>query len=121
MDEPYFGMGLYGSDLTQPMRMCEEWHQEGPKFIVVGNEIPSGQTGMQDIEMAIDILFHHPNTAPLFVRQLIQRLVTSNPSPSYIQRVVEVWRNDGNNAEGNLAAVVKAIFIWTLKPGNAMV
>ena len=111
MDEPYFGMGLYGSDLTQPMRMYEEWHQEGPKFIVGGNEIPAGQTGMQDIEMAIDILFHHPNTAPFVVRQLIQRLVTSNPSPAYIQRVVEVWRNDGNHVEGNLAAVVKAILL----------
>lgn len=111
MDEPYFGMGLYGSDLTQPMKMYEEWHQEGPKYIVGGNEIPPGQSGMQDIEMAIDILFHHPNTAPFVVRQLIQRLVTSNPSPAYIQRVVEVWRNDGHNVEGNLAAVVRAILL----------
>lgn len=111
MDEPYFGMGLYGSDLTKPMRMYEEWHQQGPKYIVDGNEIPDGQTGMEDIEMAIDILFHHQNTAPFVVRQLIQRLVTSNPSPSYIQRVVNIWRNDGQNNEGNLAAVVKAILL----------
>ncbi|MBP9194543.1 MAG: DUF1800 domain-containing protein [Saprospiraceae bacterium] len=111
MDDPYFGQGLYGSDLTVPMIMYEDWHQPGEKAIVGDYVIPDGQTGMQDIDDAIQILFDHPNTAPFVVRQLIQRLVTSNPSRDYIYRIVQVWKNDGKGVKGNLAAVVKAILL----------
>ncbi|MBL0081482.1 MAG: DUF1800 family protein [Saprospiraceae bacterium] len=63
MDDPFLGKGLYGSDLTVPAIMYEEWHQPGEKAIVGDYVIPDGQTGMQDIDDAIQILFDHPNTA----------------------------------------------------------
>jgi uncharacterized protein (DUF1800 family) len=61
------------------------------------------------IESAIDLLFNHPNTATMVSRQLIQRLVTSNPSPAYIQRIATVFGNNGAGVRGDLRAVVQAI------------
>jgi uncharacterized protein (DUF1800 family) len=62
-----------------------------------------------NLKLALDTIVGHPNTAPFICNQLIQRLVTSNPSPAYVQRVVNKWANDGNGQVGNLGAVVKAI------------
>ncbi len=107
----YFGRGLYGSDMTQPMKMYEEWHQPGEKKLINNTVIPEGQDGIKDIEDAIDMLFNHPNTPPFICRQLIQRLVTSNPSQDYISRVVSVFKNDGNGVRGNFFAVIKAILL----------
>src|SRR6185437_16062152 len=56
-----------------------------------------------------DLLFQHPNTGPFFCRQLIQHLVTSNPSPGYVYRVARVFADDGTGVRGNLGAVVRAI------------
>jgi uncharacterized protein (DUF1800 family) len=92
------------------MMMYENWHQQGPK-IVLGTTIPDGQSGMKDIEDAIDLLFNHPSCPPFVCKQLIQRFVTSNPSPDYINRVSQVFINDGNGVRGNLAAVIKAIIL----------
>ena len=61
--------------------------------------------------MVLDALFNHPNTGPFICSQLIQRLVTSNPSPAYVYRVAQVFDNDGTGTRGNLAAVVKAILL----------
>lgn len=61
------------------------------------------------IESAIDLLFNHPNTATMVSRQLIQRLVTSNPSPAYIERVASIFANNGSGLRGDLNAVVKAV------------
>ena len=110
-DEPYFGLGLYAMSKQQPMVMYEEWHDSGSKSLLDGLVIPAGQTGMQDIRMAIDYLFFHDNTGPFICRQLIQRLVKSNPSPSYIERVANVFNNNGQGVRGDMAAVVKAILM----------
>ena len=71
--------------------------------------IPAGQTGQQDLTMALDALFTHPNTAPFVARSLIQRLVTSNPSPAYIYRVAQKFADNGSGVRGDLGAVVRAI------------
>jgi uncharacterized protein (DUF1800 family) len=71
--------------------------------------IPANQTGAQDLRLLLDTLANHPNTGPFISRQLIQRLVTSNPSPAYVYRVAQVFANDGAGARGNLGAVVRAI------------
>lgn len=65
------------------------------------------------IDQFLDILFAHPNTAPFVSRQLIQRFVTSNPSPAYIQRVASVFEDDGSPAQvrGNLGAVIRAVLM----------
>ena len=63
------------------------------------------------IDQALDYLFHHPNTAPFVSRQLIQRFVTSHPSPAYIERVATVFENNGHGVRGDLAAVIRAILL----------
>ena len=66
---------------------------------------------VSQIDQALDYLFNHPNTAPFISRQLIQRFVTSHPSPEYIERVATVFDNNGSNVRGDLAAVIRAILL----------
>jgi uncharacterized protein (DUF1800 family) len=110
-DQPYFGLDIYIADMTVPMIMYEEWHQPGPKTMPDGYVIPEGQSGLQDIRDAIHQLFLHPNVGPFIGKQLIQRLVTSNPSPEYISRVSAVFADNGQGQRGDLGAVVKAILL----------
>ena len=92
------------------MTMYDEWHEPGPKYLLNGQVVPAGQSGMQDIEDAIDNLFNHPNTAPFIALRLIQQLVKSNPSPEYIGRVSAAFNNT-NGARGDMRAVIKAILL----------
>ena len=71
-----------------------------------GSPDPAG-----DLKIALDTLFNHPNLPPFFSKQLIQHLVTSNPSPAYISRVAKVFENDGTGVRGNLQAVITAILM----------
>jgi len=75
--------------------------------------IPAGTPGPQSLKMALDALHMHPNTGPFISRQLIQRLVTSNPSPAYVQRVAQLFANNGRGVRGDLAAVVRAVLLDT--------
>ena len=111
IDTASFGINVYFADLTKPMRMYENWHEPGIKTILNEHIIPSGQAGMKDISDALDILFNHSNVGPFISKQLIQRLIKSNPSPDYIERIARVFNNDGNGIRGNLKAVVKAILL----------
>lgn len=111
LDTAVFGMGIYLADMTVPMRMYPRHHEEGEKYLVGGVVVPAGQSGMQDIQTAIDVLFQHPNTGPFICKQLIQRLIKSNPSPQYVERVARVFNADDRGVRGNLAAVVKAILL----------
>ncbi len=94
-----------------PMEMFETFHDTGAKQLLRGQRIPAGQGGMQDIEAAIDNLFLHPNVGPFIGRQLIQRLVTSNPSPAYVQRVAEAFNGVGGAERGDMRAVLRAILL----------
>lgn len=96
---------------TRPMRMYDEYHEPGPKYLLRGKYLPAGQSGMEDVQDAIDNLFHHPNVGPFLARRLIQRLVTSNPSPAYIRRVATVFQDNGEGVRGDLQAVVSAILL----------
>lgn len=113
VDEPYFDLGIWVADMTVPMIMYDEWHQPGAKTILDDFVIPAGQTGLQDIEAAIHHLFLHPNVGPFLSKHLIQRLVTSNPSPEYVARVASVFADNGDGVRGDLGAVVKAILLDT--------
>ncbi len=95
--------------LSQPMWPYEPMHEQGPKTIL-GQRITGG-TIQQDLDAAIDILFHHPNTGPFIGYRLIQRLVTSNPSPNYISRVAAAFNDNGEGIRGDMKAVVKAILL----------
>ena len=104
-----FNKGLNHYDLTVPMMMHEDRHDVGPKIMIDGSILPPNQTGLQDVNDAIDVLFHHPNVAPFFAIRLIQQLVKSNPSPEYINRVAMVFNDNGNGVRGDLEAVFKAV------------
>jgi hypothetical protein len=75
--------------------------------LVMGRSIPAGQSIQADLESLLDILVSHPNTAPFVSRRLIQSLVTSDPSPAYLERVAKVFQQ----TQGNLGQVVKAILL----------
>lgn len=105
--------GVFGEevffDFTVPMRMYPEWHEPGEKHLLRGLTVPAGQAPMQDIEDAVDNLFHHPNVGPFLGRLLIQRLVTSNPTPQYISRVAAAFNDNGEGVRGDMKAVIRAI------------
>ena len=72
-----------------------------------------------DLAVALDNIFNHPNVGPFISMQLIQHLVTSNPSPPYVERVARVFNNDCDalypqgctGVRGNMRAVVQAILL----------
>jgi uncharacterized protein (DUF1800 family) len=92
-----------------PLTCYSTHHDTVAKVIVGGVAIAAGGTCQSDMSVALDTLFNHPNTPPFISKQLIQRLVTSNPSPAYVARVAAVFANDGTGTRGNLLAVAKAI------------
>ncbi len=108
---PEFGMRPNKIDMTVPMVMYEEHHEPGPKQLLNGFTVPAGQTGMEDIEAALGHLFNHPNIGPFIGKQLIQRLVKSNPSPAYVARVASAFDDNGSGVRGDLKAVIKAILL----------
>jgi uncharacterized protein (DUF1800 family) len=77
----------------------------------LGVTIPADTPAKDALKTALDTLFNHPNTAPFFCKQLIQRLVTSNPSPAYVGRVAAVFVNNSIGARGDLAAVLFAVLL----------
>jgi uncharacterized protein (DUF1800 family) len=94
-----------------PMQLFPSSHDDTAKNLspVTSTVLPAAQGGTKDLQMALDALFVHPNTGPFISKLLIQRFVTSNPSPAYVYRVAQVFANDGTGTRGNLGAVVRAI------------
>jgi uncharacterized protein (DUF1800 family) len=99
----------YAADYVHPMVCYQTHHDTDAKTIVGGVALAAGGTCDSDLKIALDTLFNHPNVGPFIGKQLIQRLVTSNPSPGYVSRVAAVFANDGTGVRGNLLAVVKAV------------
>jgi hypothetical protein len=96
-----------------PMAPVETQHDMTAKVLLNGTTLPAGQTAEADLTGALTNIFNHPNIGPFVCRQLIQHLVTSNPSPAYVSRVAAVFANDGTGTRGNLQAVVQAILLDT--------
>jgi uncharacterized protein (DUF1800 family) len=99
-----------------PMQAYPEQHSPLAKKLLqypgaTKPNLPAGQSPQQDLADALDNIFNHPNVGPFISKQLIQKLVTSNPSPEYVARVTAKFNNDGTGKRGNLAAVVKAILL----------
>lgn len=109
----YGGADRWKSDVpdVRPMEPWEEFHDDGPKLLVTGRRTEGGETAEEDLRAILDLLAAHPNVGPFLGRQLIQRLVTSNPSPGYVGRVARVFEDDGEGRRGNLTAVVRAILL----------
>ncbi|MFX3681394.1 MAG: DUF1800 family protein [bacterium] len=96
-------------DDVTPMVLFPQFHDDSEKTIVTGRVLPAGQGGEADLRDTLDTLFEHPNVGPFISRRLIQRLVTSNPSPAYVYRVAQVFADNGAGVRGDMGAVVKAI------------
>jgi hypothetical protein len=84
-------------------------HDTNSKLLLNGVTLPAGQTGDQDLNAALDNIFNNPTVGPFISKQLIQHLVTSDPTPAYVARVATVFNNNGFGVRGDLKAVVKAI------------
>ena len=107
--------GYADLQFSVPMAMWAEKHDFGSKSMLGGLTIParapSAKNGQRDVDDALDYLFNHPNVGPFIGKQLIQFLVTSNPSPAYVARVAAVFSNNGSGKRGDLGAVVRAILL----------
>ena len=107
--------GWFDSDYATPMTMHADRHDFAAKTLLHGYVIParapSAADAMRDVDDAIRHLFEHPNTAPFIGKQLIQFLVTDNPSPAYIARVSAKFANNGSGIRGDMKAIVKAILL----------
>ena len=105
------------ADWYDPMMVYAAFHDNTQKTLVsltAGGPavvVPANGGGAADLKILLDTLANHQNTGPFICRELIQRLVTSNPSPGYVYRVAQVFANDGTGVRGNLGAVVKAILL----------
>jgi hypothetical protein len=91
----------------------QDWHDITQKNLafIPPVTVPAGATADTDLRVAVNALFYHSNTPPFIGRQLIQHLVTSNPSPAYVQRVSNVFINNGSGVRGDMKAVVKAVLL----------
>jgi uncharacterized protein (DUF1800 family) len=105
-------------DINDPARSFPPPHNTSTKMLLqysapsgVKNNLPAGQTIQRDLEDTIDNVFYHPNVGPFISRQLIQRLVTSNPTPGYISRVAGKFNDNGSGIRGDMRAVVTQIFL----------
>jgi uncharacterized protein (DUF1800 family) len=94
-----------------PMRPYAPYHSTGAKRIIGGITLPAGRTAEVDLRDALDALANHPNVGPFIGKQLIQRLVKSNPSPAYVARVSAAFANNGSGVRGDLRAVVRAVLL----------
>ena len=107
--------GYSDAQYAVPMDLYADYHDFGSKTLTGGTVIParapSRGAALQDVRDAVKGLFHHPNTPIFMSRQLIQFLVTSNPSPGYVSRIQSVFVNNGSGVRGDLAAVVRALLL----------
>lgn len=95
---------------TRPMALTASRHSTlEAKFL--GATVPGGTDGKAALKIALDTLFNHPNVGPFICRQLIQRLVTSNPSPDYVKRVSDVFSNNGAGVRGDMKSVFAAVLL----------
>jgi uncharacterized protein (DUF1800 family) len=86
-----------------------QFHSTAAKEIINGVVIPANTGPRESLRIALDTLFNHPNAGPFIGRQLIKRLVTSNPSPAYVSRVTAAFNNNGAGVRGDMKAVIRAI------------
>ncbi|HTD66291.1 MAG TPA: DUF1800 family protein, partial [Candidatus Limnocylindria bacterium] len=119
---------LYPRDFTVPMKCWDAYHDCNAKTLLGGLQLPArtpgsgntGTAGLADLDAAVSNLFAHPNVGPFIGKQLIQRLVTSNPSTSYVARVSAAFADNGSGVRGDMKAVVKAILLDPEARGAAM-
>lgn len=107
--------GWTEADYASPLSLHSNRHDFGPKTLVSGHTIPARaatpENARRDVEDALLHLLQHPNTAPFVSRQLIQFLVTDNPTPAYVQRIATLFIDNGQGVRGDLGTVIPAILL----------
>ncbi len=93
-----------------PMQPYPQFHSTSEKRFL-GVTIPAGTGASESLRIALDTLANHPNAGPFFGRQMIQRLVTSNPSPAYVGRVAAAFNDNGRGVRGDMKAVLRAVLL----------
>jgi uncharacterized protein (DUF1800 family) len=109
---PAFGPGIpnyHDPMVVRVVSKVEVDHDNGSKTLLNGTVVPAGLSAVADLNAALDNIFNHPNVGPFIGKQLIQHLVTSNPSPGYVSRVAAAFNDNGSGTRGDLGAVVSAI------------
>jgi len=94
-----------------PMIPFDSHHDTGQKLLLNGVTLPAGGTTQSDLTAALQNIVSHPNVGPFLSRQLIQHLVTSNPTPAYVARITAIFNDNGSGVRGDLKAVVNAILM----------
>ena len=106
---PQFRNPVY---LRGDMIAFDQWHDQAAKSALSGRlTLPPGGGAMGEVRAAIKVLVDHPNTPPFIARQLIQKTVTSSPTPGYVARVAAVFKNNGSGVRGDLAALTRAVLL----------
>jgi uncharacterized protein (DUF1800 family) len=100
-----------GDDYRIGMKSFGTYHDRSAKTILGNTLIAEKGTAESDLNILLNRLFRHPNVGPFIGRRLIQRLVTSNPSPDYVQRVAEKFNNNGSGVRGDMKAVITAVLL----------
>ncbi len=113
-DRRFLGQDPHLERDWRPMQFYAKFHSTSEKKFL-GVTIPASTVpdGPGDLKIALDRLFNHPNVGPFIGRQLIQRLVTSNPSPAYVGRVAAAFNNNGSGVRGDMKAVFRAVLLDT--------
>ncbi|MDH7971875.1 DUF1800 family protein [Sphingomonas sp. AR_OL41] len=118
----FTGLSLANSTSTTPDRyrlplvMNASLNETGSASFL-GTSVSGG--GMAAIKTALDTIFAHPNVPPFFAKQLIQKLVTSNPSPAYVSRVAAAFADNGSGTRGDMKAVIRAVLLDSEARGDA--
>ncbi|MFC5346213.1 DUF1800 family protein [Brevundimonas staleyi] len=106
----FFGGSRDPDAYVRPMIFYANYHSVSGKTFL-GTTIPAGAASNDDLKTALDAIFNHPNVPPFMCQRLIQRLITSNPTPAYVGRCAAVFANNGSGVRGDLKAVVRAIVL----------
>jgi uncharacterized protein (DUF1800 family) len=108
----------YPEFTRRPMTIRVNDHEFG-EVRFLGATVPAELAPAEQVSRVHDILFNHPNVGPFFARQMIQRLVTSDPSPAYVARVAAAFNNNGAGVRGDLKAVWRAVLLDDEARGSA--
>src|SRR5271165_1124592 len=94
-----------------PMTPVEAMHDTEEKVLLDGAVLPPGQSAEEDLNQALDNIFNDTNLPPFVAKQLIQHLVTSTPSPAYVNRIADIFVDNGTGIRGDMKAVINAILL----------
>ncbi|WP_309629087.1 DUF1800 domain-containing protein [Brevundimonas sp.] len=107
----FVGGGRNNDSYVRSMILYPQFHSTSAKTFL-GVTLPAGSTdGVAELKTALDTIFNNVNVPPFICKQLIQRLVTSNPSAGYVSRCSTAFINNGSGVRGDLAVVVRTILL----------